>query len=72
MISKLTPCKGCPDRHVGCHSPECQKWVEFEKRHKEEKEKEYANRKKDALYAGYIIDLNNKIQKSRRKRKGRA
>jgi hypothetical protein len=56
---------------VGCHSPECEKWVEFEKRHKADKEKELRNRKGDALYAGYVIDLNNKIQKSIRKRKGK-
>lgn len=71
MIRKYTPCKDCPDRHVGCHSPECEKWVKFEKRHKADKEKELRKRKGDALYAGYVIDLNNKIQKSIRKRKGR-
>lgn len=66
-----SPCKDCTtERHVGCHSAECEKWVEYEKRHKEEKEKELARRKEYALYAGYIRDQNEKIQKSRR-RKGK-
>lgn len=35
-----SPCKDCPDRHIGCHS-ECDKYKEFEKALFEEKSIRY-------------------------------
>ena len=31
-----SPCLDCPDRHLGCHST-CEKYISFQKLHKEEK-----------------------------------
>lgn len=35
---KKAPCKGCEERHPGCHS-ECEGYIEWKKAHEEENEK---------------------------------
>lgn len=43
---KLSPCKDCPDRYLGCHS-ECEKYIEFQKSRAEEKARMYEQRLAD-------------------------
>lgn len=34
-----SPCMGCEERHIGCHSVSCAKWVDFCEKHEEESRK---------------------------------
>ncbi len=68
-MSHVPPCRNCSDRHMGCHSSECEKWVEYEKQHKEDKEKELKKRMEYATYAGYVRDQSQKIYKANRRKR---
>lgn len=35
---KKAPCKGCEERHSGCHA-ECESYIDWKKEHEEENEK---------------------------------
>lgn len=61
-----SPCKDCPDRHIGCHA-ECDKYKAFEKALFEEKSIRYK-----ANNAERRVE-NHEVQSKRRtlKRKGR-
>lgn len=54
---------------MGCHSSECEKWAEYEKQHKEDKEKELKKRMEYAVYAGYVRDQSQKIYKANRRKR---
>lgn len=65
-MSKLrwiqSPCKGCPDRHLLCHST-CEKFLEYRKKYLKEKERIF---KEDALDKS-IRDLNYTSAKKKEK-----
>ena len=44
-----SPCLNCPDRTIGCHST-CEKYIEFQKVHAEEKAKAFEARREEAEY----------------------
>ena len=50
---KHAPCKGCPDRHVGCHSV-CDRYKEFkEQNDAERKKRSDVMRLDDQLFSVY-------------------
>ena len=56
MNSKLnTPCYGCTDRSVGCHS-ECDAYRDYQKRNAERHKVIYNNHKAETQFLGYNKD----------------
>ena len=44
-----SPCLNCPDRQLGCHS-RCEKYIEFQKVHLEEKAMDFEERRQECEY----------------------
>lgn len=61
-MQKITVCKDCTDRYLGCHD-QCEKFQDAKHKVQEEKEKLLNAMKKDAVYADY---KRKKIRKERR------
>lgn len=53
------PCKGCKDRHVGCHS-ECNKYIEAKRKNEEIR----ATQEKESVLNESIYVLKNNRMKS--------
>ena len=50
---RTSPCYGCEDRYVGCHS-KCGKYIDFQSVHEEEKETIRKNKEKESARQGYM------------------
>ena len=50
MVRTPSPCFDCKDRNESCR-PKCAKWKEYEKAHREEKDKIYKNKRE--YYLGF-------------------
>ena len=64
-MSKIAPCKDCPDdvRHVGCHAT-CNGYVAWKSEHEKEKEQIRKDKQQDTICDDFKM---KSIYKSRRK-----
>ena len=58
------PCKGCPDRAVGCHG-QCGRYAEY----RGERDKIKSKKEREALSAELVSASYHRIQKIKRKKK---
>ena len=61
-ISKLPPCKGCEERHQGCHAG-CSRYKMWAEERAEQREKIRATRRKEWDFYGYASSLKKKLKK---------
>ena len=62
-----SPCKGCENRYVGCHS-NCDDYLEFRGKTDEMAKRIYEKNRDRDLYMGYRKECSMKIQEKRRKK----
>lgn len=60
----MIPCKDCLDRYVGCHST-CDKYIEWNKQHLEQKKIISASRQKDKEINMFERDRKRKCARRR-------
>ena len=65
MSKPNSPCKDCPDRHMGCHS-ECEGYKSFEAENEEYKAKRREALKKEYGSLDYVSILKNKQRKNKK------
>lgn len=51
----IVPCKDCADRFPGCHAV-CAAYREWSERHKAKKDIENANKKRENIADGFMVD----------------
>lgn len=64
-----SPCMDCPDRQLGCHS-DCEKYIYFQNRHKEEKARISEAKIADGEYWAVRKYSKERAMKARGERKG--
>jgi hypothetical protein len=60
------PCRGCDDRHTGCHA-ECEKYLSWSNERREARERDYASRIADI----YAVERDKKIKSYKLKNRSR-
>ena len=56
-----SPCLGCTDRHLGCHS-KCGRYLAWCSVREKEKEKVRKEKEKDAMFMEHLIRTKNKTR----------
>lgn len=64
---KDNPCKGCPDRCVGCHS-DCERYLAWRKVYDEWNSKVFNERSKSRAVDKYLIDRSLKTKAEYRRK----
>ena len=54
-----TPCRGCEDRILGCHST-CQKYIDWKKKVQEYNDKMYADKKNSYMPEAFMLRRNKR------------
>lgn len=65
MNRPSSPCKDCPDRHMGCHS-ECEGYKNYEKENEEYKAQKRQALKEAYGSIDYVSILKNKKKKNKK------
>ena len=63
LTNKISPCKDCKDRYVGCHGT-CSRYNNWNNTRLEEKEKIINMKDQESLIIGYEINRARKIAKT--------
>lgn len=62
-----SPCKGCEEREVGCHSS-CERYKDWQEVHNAERNARYQQKLGDMIADGYAIGKLHDFRKKQRRR----
>lgn len=66
MANVISPCKDCPDRHVGCHGT-CKRYKEWDTANRERRER----RQNIEMIDNYILGMKSTGKERARRKKGK-